>query len=197
MSSAMERPSAFQETETGSTLRLEWDNRRVRKDGCARCFFAVFWLVWAPVTVLVTSFLLAGVGPPRWFSAIFLIFGWTGTLGIPYSFLGTSWMEWLEISEEEICHGYEGFLAPKPKRLPLDTIQYIFLGHVGENSFVTLSIFSVPGRLGFRKQHLLGCCLAPDLKEELFDRIEAYVREKDLSLEMDKKYRNYGSRPSR
>lgn len=135
MSPAMESPSSFQETEAGSTLRLEWDNRRVRKDRFTYWFLAIFWIIWAPVTVFVTERFLADVfakafhlgvlvsGLP---AVIWLIFGWLGTLLIPWCLLGRSWREWIEISEEEVCHGREGLLAPKPKHFPIARIECFF-----------------------------------------------------------------------
>jgi hypothetical protein len=183
----MEPSSPFQEIEDGPTLRLEWDNRHVRKDGCSCCFLTGFWIIWAPLTVFMTGVLLADEGS-RWFLAIWLLFGWTGTLLIPYSFLGRTWKEWIEISEEGFCHGCEGFLAPKPKCFPLPTILYIFFGHYSDESIVTLSIFSLPGRFGFPNRHMFGGWLAPALKNELFDRIEAFIREQELPLQMNKGY---------
>jgi hypothetical protein len=184
----MKPASPFQETEDGSSLRLEWDNRQVRKDGCTFFFLLVFWIIWAPATVFVTGLLLVDDGGGRWFFAIWLVFGWLGTLGIPYTFLGRSWREWIEISAHTVCHGHEGFLAPRRKSFPLDTILCIFFGHVGDETPVTLSVFRVPGRLGLRNQHLFGYWLAPELKKQMFDRIEAFVRDKELSLRMHKGY---------
>jgi hypothetical protein len=37
---------------------------------------------------------------------------------------------------------------------------------------------------------MFGYWLAPDLKRQLFERIEAFVRDKELSLEMNKGYRD-------
>jgi hypothetical protein len=187
----MKPTSPFQETEDGSTLRLEWDNRQVRKDGCTLCFFVVFWIIWAPVTVFVTGLFLVDAGP-RWFFAFWLIFGWLGTLGIPYAVLGRFWKEWIEISEHAFRHGRQGFLAPRPKSFPLDTILCVFYGHCDEETFAALTIFRVPGRLGVANRHQFGCWLAPDLKKQIFDRIEAFVQQNGLVLQMNKGYRDSG-----
>ena len=188
MVTLMETASPFQESVAGSTWRVEWDNRHVRKDGCMFVFFFVFWIIWAPATLYMTSLLFVEEGGPRWFFAIWLIFGWVGTLAIPYGFLGRSWREWIVISEQGVCHGREGFLAPKPKTFPLSTILCIFFGHCGEETPVTLSIYCVPGRLGLANRHQLGYWLAPDSKKKLFDRIEAFVGDNGLPLQMNKGY---------
>jgi hypothetical protein len=186
----MHSASPFQETETESCLRIEWDNRRIRSDGCTFLFFLVFSIIWIPMTVLATGclFVTDNVGL-RLFLAIWLIFGWGGTLGIIYSLVGRSWREWVEISEYDICHGQEGFLAPKPRTFPLDTVLCIFFGHCGDETPVTLSIFRVPGRLGLRNRFIIAYWLAPALKKQLFDRLEAFVRERSLPLEMSRGYR--------
>src|SRR5262245_26459418 len=104
-------PSPFEETREGAQLRISWDNRLVRKDGCLFLFLVVFWIVWAPATILATCLLLLA---RDWcegsFLAIWLIFGWLGTLVIPYTLLGRFWREWIEISNETISCGSEGFL---------------------------------------------------------------------------------------
>src|SRR6266849_6698220 len=86
--------SPFLVREDGRTLRIGWDNRRVRKDN------AVFWI----------------------FVVIWSIFGWLGTLLIPYSVIGRTWSEWIEISPEAISCGSIGFLTPKPKTFSMETI---------------------------------------------------------------------------
>jgi hypothetical protein len=183
----MSSASPFRETETDSTLCIEWDNRTVRKDGCLFSFFIFFWLIWAPATVLVTWLVFVEEGGTRLFLAIWLIGGWFGTLAIPYTLLGRSWREWIEVSEDTICHGREGFLAPTTKSFALSTILCIFFGRCGEESTFTLSIYCAPG---YGHRHMFGYWLAPDLKRQLFERIEAFVRDKELSLEMNKGYRN-------
>jgi hypothetical protein len=82
----MESPAPFQETQEGSTLRIEWDNRQVPKDRFAGWFLVVFWLVWAPITLIATGTLLFG-GPElslAIFLAVWLVFGWLA----PNGFLG-------------------------------------------------------------------------------------------------------------
>src|SRR6266436_6867949 len=92
--------SPFLVHEDGRTLRIGWDNRRVRKDNAVFWIFLVFWFVWAPLTVLVScASLLPGIDTwLRIFFVIWSIFGWLGTLLIPYSVIGRTWSEWIEIS---------------------------------------------------------------------------------------------------
>lgn len=188
----MDSTSPFQETEAESSLRIEWDNRKIRKDGCTFLFFLVFSIIWIPVTILATGLLFTETDGGRWFLAVWLIFGWGGTLAILHTFVARSWREWIEISEQEICHGREGFLAPRPKTYPLNTVLCIFFGHCGDESPVTLSMFRVPGRYGLANRTIIGYWLVPDLKKQLFDRIEAFVQQRGLSLEMSTGYRGSG-----
>jgi hypothetical protein len=184
----MAQDCPIQRLDDGTTLRLEWDNSRVRKDIFTGCLSVFFWSVWAPATVVATYGIFAEPSELRWFFAFWCIFGWAGTLAIPYSLLGRTWSEWVEISEHTLSHGHAGFLAPRPKSFPLSTILCIFYGHCEEVSVVTLSIFRLPGRLGLQNRHMVGYWLAPDLKKHVFDMIQEFVREKQLPVELRKGY---------
>jgi hypothetical protein len=121
----MDHDSPIQKTQDGATLRLEWHNRYVRKDNFTCCFFVCFWIIWAPVTLYVAYLILTDTGP-LCFLLIWSVFGWLGTLLIPYTLWGRSWSEWIEVSAQTVSHGHEGFLAPKPKTFPLTKILCIF-----------------------------------------------------------------------
>ena len=103
------RMSPIQETEGAASLRMARHNRHVRKDRVAFWFLLVFWIAWAPLTVFLTcGAFLFGNSADQAFLSIWGIFGWFGTLAIPYVFLARSWFEWLEISSQGISHGFAG-----------------------------------------------------------------------------------------
>ena len=75
-------------TEAAAELRLEWDNRRVQKDGCLYCVLLLFEVVWLPATVYVTSMIFHPLGPADFFvdRAAFFAFsviGWLGAILVP------------------------------------------------------------------------------------------------------------------
>src|SRR5437016_5510500 len=112
MASTMPEPYQIHVNESEQTLQITWDNRNSPKDNNILGCLVFFWVVWAPVTLLATCLLLSGEQPI--FLTIWCVFGWLGTLGIPYSFLGRWWSEWIEVSPLTIAHGCWGMLAPKP-----------------------------------------------------------------------------------
>src|SRR5712692_2593808 len=102
----MDDSSPFLISEEGGTLRIAWDNRRVRKANAVLWFFIIFWIIWAPLTLAVTcAIFLPGMdAATRIFLVIWSIGGWLGTLLIPYSMIGRNWSEWIEISQHSILY---------------------------------------------------------------------------------------------
>jgi hypothetical protein len=185
----MVESSPFLISEDGGTLRIAWDNRRVRKDHLLLWFIIFFWIIWAPLTLLATSWIFLLEDPLyRIIAMLWSVFGWVGTIGIPFVIIGRTWSEWIEISSESASIGTIGFLARKPKTMPLDTIVELGCGQYsdseGKESNVTLSIMQSVGFLGGKKRHLVGFWLAPELKNEIFESIENFVKRNQIPLRM-------------
>lgn len=70
--------------EDTESLRIEWDNRRLRKDRFTFWFLILFWAIWCPATLFVTAVLLAPESEPDSkpviFLLVWLLFGWLGTI---------------------------------------------------------------------------------------------------------------------
>ena len=99
------------------SIRIAWDNRKVPKDNATAGCLVLFWILWAPLTLFVTSFLVYGLiaGLAKISDVLFLgcwlTFGWLGTLAIPASFLSRRASEWVEITPGEITIGLHGWRA--------------------------------------------------------------------------------------
>ncbi len=135
----------IQKTESLSEIRLDWDNRHVRKDNFLFWFFLLFWMAWAPATVFAT-FMIFSSGEPV-FISIWCVFGWLGTLGIPYAMVQRYWSEWIVVSNESVGHGVGGLFATKPKQIPISRVFEIGIGRHDPNdreSVVTLNIRAPP-----------------------------------------------------
>lgn len=182
----------IQRSEQNGTLRLTWDNRTAPKDRCVFWSLVPFWVVWAPLTLAATAALIAGVAPC--FFAIWCVFGWLGTLGIPYTLLMRRWCEWVELSAENLTLGATGLLAPRPKKYALDAGIEITLGwyHDGfeHESMPTLNVVHGIGS-GFRWRTLFGYWLTPPLKREVFDAIKAFVEANGIPVKLSV----YGAQP--
>jgi hypothetical protein len=170
-------------------LRLTWDYRTAATDVPLFCILLVFWLIWAPATLFVTCLLSYVVffdfhfGKAAFF-AVWLLFGWLGTLAIPLTLLQRFFFaETIEISKDEITYRCKGFLASKPKTYPVGTICEIGLGRYGDETMVTLNVvcgdrFSIFGR----KRHMIGYWLAPKLRRQVFKSIKTFVEAHKISV---------------
>ena len=137
----MTSPCPIEKFEDATELRLKWDYRKVRHDRFLVWFLVLFWIIWAPVTVFATGMIFRS-GSPVFFS-IWCVFGWVGTLGIPYALLQRSWSEWVTLSSEFLVSGQRGLLVPKPKHIPVSAVSQIGIGHYDPSdreSVVTLNI---------------------------------------------------------
>jgi hypothetical protein len=164
--------------ETSSRLRLEWDNRKTPKDQFVFWFLLLFWIVWAPLTIFCTIMIFKSGHP--WFFSIWCIFGWVGTLGIPYSFLSRSWREWIELSPMGFSFGQTGFLAPKSKVILIENIKEFGIGAVDDESMITLNLM---GRNFRDRRRMIGYWLSPELKRWVFDKIVEYISRQQIPLQ--------------
>lgn len=178
----MPAQSPIERFEGATELRLEWDNRKARHDRFQLWFFMLFWIVWAPITVFATWMIFRSDSPV--FNAIWCVFGWLGTLLIPYRLIQRSWYEWIAFSSDEIVHGAKGWLAPKPKRIPVSSISEVGFGYYDSSdgeSVVSLNIHY--STLKKRKvRHMVGFWLHPSLKEEVFLELQAFADKHRMAL---------------
>ena len=184
-------------TENPSGMRLEWDNCRARRDRFVFWFFLLFWAIWAPLTLWVTGMIFRADSLwndvlsdviSRLGSFIWSIGGWLGTLLIPYVLLRRYWCEWIAISKESLVCGQRGFLAPRPKSIPVAAVSEIRIGHYYEpgdsesyESSVTLNVFYFTPK--WRKsRHMVGYWLHPTLKEKVFCDIQEFAEKHEIPL---------------
>src|SRR5712692_9227252 len=115
----MDESSPFLITEDAGTLRIAWDNRRVRKINYVLWMCIPIWIIAAPIAIVATFAIfipgLEVVG--RIFALIWSVVCWVATLALPYSSITRTWSEWIEISKKSLSYGSIGLLARKPKTL--------------------------------------------------------------------------------
>lgn len=199
----MDESSPLLISEGNGTLRIAWDNRRVRKTNSVLVIFVVFWIVFTPLTLLATlGMFLPGIGVyARIFCVVWSTIGWAFAITVPYGIIARTWSEWIEISPESVSYGCIGFLARKPKTFPMDTIIEVGCGRRayggGEpESMVTLNIMR-PGRIpGSQRRQMFGYWLAPKLKVEVFETIEEFVTRNQIPLKMTRYGPLFGEAPS-
>ena len=138
--------------EENTRLRLDWDNREAPKDFFTFGCLVLCWIVWMPLTLVGTycTIVIFCEEQRRFdgaevFMSIWCVFGWVGTLLIPWQFLVCFWSEWIELTPETFTHGHEGFLAPKIESYAIGREAELTLGRYDEESIITLSLWPSVG----------------------------------------------------
>lgn len=182
----MSEAYTIQVREENTKLRIDWDNSKAPKDNFTCGCLMLFWIIWAPVTLVVTFSAIIELNETGGvFLTVWCIFGWLGTILIPWRLLGRYWSEWIEITPETFTHGHEGFRAPKPRSYPIGPGAELFLGRCDDESVVTLSIWvSCHGLKGGRA--IFAYWLAPKIKEQVFQTIAAFVEAHKIPLAIKK-----------
>ncbi len=177
--------------ETATSLTLAWDNRAGQGPVLGMFPDAVLDHL-VPATLLVTglawlALVRKNIGNLSFF-LVWLVFGWAGTIGIPYSLLQRHWSESLTIDAAAITLEYFGLLAKRPKVIPLERISEISIGHMpdseGGESIVTLNILGTPAVSFWSHRQMIAYWLSPKLKEQLFQAIEAFSEMHGLKIRM-------------
>src|SRR5712692_4332044 len=187
----MDESSPFLITEDAGTLRIAWDNRRVPKINFVLWICIPIWIIAAAIAILAT-FAIFLPGLPvvgRIFALIWSVVCWVATVALPYSIIARTWSEWIEISKESLSYGSIGFLARKPKILPMRSVE-LSCGFItesdGTESMITLNVFQSWGSLGGKRRHMIGYWLATELKVQVFETIEEFVKRNQVPLKVSR-----------
>jgi hypothetical protein len=189
----MDESSLITVREENGTLRIAWDNPRVRTD---KDTSLKPWIICALVTLLFTGLIFVpDADVPMFFRVPFIwcsIIGWLVTIAIPCSWITKTWSEWIEISKNSFSIGKNGFLVLKPWKVEsfsLDRVidlaygSYNGAGYIGSKVKPSLTL-TVVGALPQSTSYSLGFWLAPELTVQVFKTIEQFVNRNHISLEI-------------
>ena len=132
----------------GERFIAEWDNRKIHKDRLTTIVLPIFWIVWAPLTMLMTYNFIAFLQSGNFlekplallFMLIWLFFGFYGTLKLPKLWMMRSTIERIEIDNNEYCHYFMNRKWLFPKKWKASSITKIEFGKRGKDSITTLSV---------------------------------------------------------
>lgn len=162
-------------TYQGKRLIAEWDNREIPRSCFLTVFMLGFWLVWTPVTLLITYLLFSGEGPALFF-VIWLIFGYAGVIGIPLTWMLRWTIERIELDNKVYRHYYVNMPNWFPRQWPTDELTQIDFGHYDDESVTTLNI-----RRG-RKRDMVACWAKDDFRQALFEVIRNHITELGIEV---------------
>lgn len=184
----------LQITEQDGVLRIEWDNRRVRKDRRTFWLLVIGWL-FSLVLALVTSerlvsSLAAHARLQVFFWALWQVCGWTMPILIAYELSKFCWSELIEISPAQLRYACRGRFAPQPKMFAIDSHLEVFFGKCstddGTEWTPTLNIYS--GEKWYLRRGIrIAIGLHPSLRAEIYQRINDFVVSHNIPLRLRRK----------
>jgi hypothetical protein len=137
-----------------------------------------FWIIWAPITAIVTYMAVSGINPLLY---IWLIFGYLGTILIPLNLLNKGRKQVLEATGDLLLVHGAGVLPTSVTRIDRQNLLALTLEHYDEESVHSLNLFHKRGKRS--KRIMLAPFVHPKDKGTLFERIEIFLREQDFIFE--------------
>lgn len=100
----------------------------------------------------------------------------------------------MEIGHQGISFGFEGFLARKPKFVPVEHIKEVALGIYNDGSdhesMITLNIKIKREYSAMRNRRvIIGYWLHPELKQEIFQQMSDFITKNNIPI-MITQYKN-------
>jgi hypothetical protein len=163
-----------------SATEYEIDPRRFRSDRFYTVFLIAFWIVWTPLTLLVTGFAATGDGPQA-FLLLWLCFGWLGVLLVPWSLLTRNRRQRMRMSAGRLLVRGTGLLPWSEVAVERDQLHALTLERHDEESVLTLNLL-LKGSL-LKGRVMLAPMVHPDGKEVLFGEIAPFLREHGFRFE--------------
>jgi hypothetical protein len=186
----MPLPPEFQVTETDGALRIEWDNRRVLRDGWGWLWLGLAWVALAVVASALTLGFYHSVkmrpaeplGGHDFGEICCLIpFAWSFVLFLPYWFSSRLWREIVEVSRDAITHTRIGWRAPKPTVYPLAEVSKLAL----KWDESAAGVFVVVGSGMWSADYRLVQWLHTPHQQQLFETIREFATRTGLPLAFD------------
>jgi hypothetical protein len=159
------------------------DPKKYRTDyGYLGCM-GVWWLVWAPATLVLTYIAITQREPLLY---LFLIFGYVGTLIVPVVFFGRHKVQSLEVVGKKLVVCGTGLSRGSKYEMPAASLRFLTLeyyqsGNDGESVMSLNLLHSVGGGTG---RVMLAQFVHPDDKEVLLEEIRRFLKGQGLEFEV-------------
>ena len=145
----------------------------------------VWWLIWVPATALVTYLAYA---ERHIFFYIWLVFGYVGTVAVPYALLIRKRKQILEVSGKSLVVYYTGSLFGPKIEIDKQNLKALTLEAYDEESGYSLNLFQ---KHGFRHHRIsLANFVHPKDKAILMEEIREFLQKHgfvfDVKNEMDR-----------
>ena len=170
--------------EDAQRLLISWNNRTCRAEGLTKVFLVLFWLICAAATFYTTRNLFTEF---NLLLALASVFGWAGTLLVPFVLARLWRREWIWIDAHEMSWGNGAPLQTKMKQTLVRDISELTYGNVagkdGVESSPTLNVW-IPRKMEWaeKSRDMLAYWLHRDHKKAIFDRIDTFVTQRGIAL---------------
>lgn len=130
---------------------IEWDNRKVPKQGCLSFVLPVFWCCWTAASLYGTLLAATDDSPEwsifDWISLLMIGAAWLGVIAIACTWILRYTAECIEISPGEYRHYYVKYPWFAPIRWTTSEISSVEFGHQLNNTgeieaIATLNVFA-------------------------------------------------------
>lgn len=166
-------------------LVIEWDNRKIPKQGCLSVVLPIFWCGWTGATIYATW--LAATDDTLewsvfdWISLIMIGAAWLGVFGIASTWILRYSAERIEIGPDEYHHYYVKYPWFAPIRWTTFEISSVEVGHqinnIGEiEAVATLNVFA-----GSRRD-MIAYWADDELKHRIFREIRDHLDSLGLAI---------------
>lgn len=167
-------------------LVIEWDNRRIRKQGCLSVVLPAFWCCWTGATLYAT-WLAATDDRPEWsifdwISLLMIGVAYLGVIGIAFTWTLRYTTECIELGPDLFRHYYVRHPWYAPIRWPTSGISSVEIGHhinhIDEiEAVATLNVFAD------NKRDLIAYWADDDVKFKIFCVVRDHLNALGLPVE--------------
>ena len=164
-------------------LSITIENSKQRHDKLYVGCLVVFWIIWTPLTCFVTFLAITHF---HWFFVLWLVFGYLGVIGIPWTIIQSHKPQTLEASEDALIIRGTGVLFKNVIHIPREKLITLHIGHYEDGndteSVVTLNLFS--GQSPWTQRVMISPLAHPSEKRHIFHQLELFLSANGFQFEV-------------
>ncbi len=156
------------------------DSSRFRKDRFSIVFLVIFWLVWTPVTLIVTVVAVAAGLSLIW---LWVVFAWIAVVLIPISMMRMD--NRLELTDEgdKVRITGLGILGKGKKSIVKGDMREVHLAYINDESVPTIEIVTLD-KFSIGRNVRLPTWANTDGKRAMLHEVDAFLRSLGCEFEL-------------
>ncbi|WDE95815.1 hypothetical protein PQO03_08815 [Lentisphaera profundi] len=150
--------------------------KEYKKDKVYLGCMVIFWLIWAPATMIVCYL---AISKKELFFFLWLIFGFIGFFGIPYAIYSRNRIQKIIIESEKIHFHGTGVLPNSKISINHQSIRMLTLEHYDDESVFSLNVQSNKSP----KRIMLASMVHPDHKAKIYNELKSFFSSHGIECE--------------